>query len=52
MAIIEYMERNARNAWVIYGVNGVKQYYGYTKQEAIRLYREEAQAEVAQFWNH
>jgi hypothetical protein len=35
-------ERNIHGAWVIYGVLGVKQYYYYTKAEAMRKYREEA----------
>lgn len=34
------VERNIRGAWVIYGSEGVKQYYGYTKAEAIQLYKE------------
>lgn len=37
-----FSERNIRGAWVVYGINGVKQYYGYTKREAERRYREEA----------
>lgn len=35
------VEKNVRGAWVIYGALGVRQYYGYTKQEAIEKYREE-----------
>lgn len=35
------VERNIRGAWVIYGRLGVRQYYGYTKKEAERKYREE-----------
>lgn len=35
------VEKNVRGAWVIYGASGVRQYYGYTKQEAIEKYREE-----------
>ena len=43
MKVIYFSERNIRGAWVVYGVNGVKQYYGYTKKEAERRYREEAE---------
>lgn len=42
MKVIYFSERNYRGAWVVYGINGVKQYYGYTKKEAERRYREEA----------
>lgn len=37
---IFFAERNIHGAWVIYGTEGVKQYYGYTKAEAESLYRE------------
>ena len=43
MKAIYFSEKNRRGAWVVYGVNGVKQYYGYTKKEAERRYREEAE---------
>lgn len=42
MKVVYFYERNIRGAWVVYGINGVKQYYGYTKREAERRYREEA----------
>lgn len=42
MAIIYFTERNIRGAWVVYGIDGVKQYYYCTKKEAIKKYREEA----------
>ena len=42
MKVIYSSERNIRGAWVVYGINGVKQYYGYTKKEAEKRYREEA----------
>lgn len=32
------MEMNVHGAWVVYGALGVKQYYGYTKEEARRKY--------------
>lgn len=37
---IFFVERNIYGAWVIYGTESVKQYYGYTKAEAEALYRE------------
>lgn len=43
MKIIFFSEKNVHGAWVVYGINGVKQYYGYTKKEAERRYREEAE---------
>ncbi len=36
------VEINIRGAVVIYGTLGVRQYYYYTKEEAIELYNEEA----------
>ena len=44
---IHLVERNIRGAWVIYGLLGVRQYYYYTKREAMRLYREEFQNTTA-----
>lgn len=38
---IFFVERNIRGAWVIYGRLGVRQYYYYTKQEAIEMYKAE-----------
>lgn len=38
-ATIFFAERNHRGAWVVYGSEGVKQYYGYTKARALELYR-------------
>ena len=37
---IFFVERNIYGACVVYGTEGVKQYYGYTKAEAESLYRE------------
>lgn len=39
--LIYFAERNIRGAWVVYGLCGVKQYYGYTRKEAIARYRSE-----------
>lgn len=49
--IIDFSEKNARGAWVVYGTNGIRQYYGYTKEQAERMYKEQAKREVVQFWN-
>ncbi len=43
---IFFVERNIRGAWVIYGRIGVKQYYGYTKSQAIENYKEECKKKV------
>lgn len=42
MGVIYFSEKNIRGAWVVYGINGVKQYYGYTKKQAESMYKEEA----------
>jgi len=39
--IIHFVEKNIRGAWVVFGVDGIKQYYGYTKAESIRRYKED-----------
>lgn len=39
--IIFMTEKNIHGAWVIYGMLGVRQYYGYTKKKAETKYREE-----------
>ena len=31
--IIHFVEKNIRGAWVVFGVDGIKQYYGYTKAD-------------------
>lgn len=38
---IFFVERNIHGAWVIYGELGVRQYYYYTKKEAMDLYKGE-----------
>lgn len=35
------VEKNIHGAWVIYGEIGIRQYYYYTKSQAMDLYREE-----------
>lgn len=40
------VERNVHGAWAIYGSLGVRQYYGYTKAEAVRKYKEEAAGKI------
>lgn len=39
--VIYFSEKNVHGAWVVYGLMGVKQYYGYSKREAEKRYREE-----------
>ena len=46
MGNIFFVEKNIRGAWVIYGAIGVKQYYGYTKAEAVAKYKEECKRTV------
>lgn len=38
---IDFVERNIHGAWVIYGDIGIRQYYFYTKSQAMEKYREE-----------
>lgn len=38
---VHLVEKNVHGAWVVYGAIGVKQYYGYSKAEAVRRYKEE-----------
>ncbi len=38
---IFFIEQNIHGAWVIYGRLGVKQYYYYTKKQAVEKYKEE-----------
>ena len=38
------VEKNIRGAWVVYGAIGVKQYYGYSKSEAVKRYEEECKS--------
>ena len=49
MQIINFIEKNIHGAWVVHGVNGYKQYYYYTKAEAIKLYKNEAKEKVLPF---
>ena len=43
---IDFIEKNIHGAWVIWGVLGIRQYYYYTKKEAIRKYKEEAKETI------
>lgn len=45
-AIIFFVEKNIHGAWTIYGVLGVKQYYYYSRKEAMQRYMEEARSKV------
>lgn len=44
--IIYFMKRNIHGAWVVYGVIGIKQFYGYTKTQAKQLYLENCKGKV------
>lgn len=46
MKEIYFTEKNIYGAWVVYGLIGVKQYYGYTKREAERRYKEQVKQEI------
>lgn len=37
--IVWTVHKNIHGAWVVYGVDGIKQYYGYTKKQAIEKYK-------------
>ena len=39
-AKVFFIDRNVHGAYSIYGSEGVKHYYGYTKQQAKEMYRE------------
>lgn len=41
MSCVYFAERNIHGAWVVYGGLGIRQYYGYTKKEALRRYKDE-----------
>jgi hypothetical protein len=41
MAIISFTEKNIHGAWVVFGIMGIRRYYGYTKVQAESMYREE-----------
>lgn len=43
-----FMEKTIHGAWVVYGTEGVKQYYGYTKAEARKKYIEECKTIINQ----
>lgn len=40
------VEKNIRGAWVIYGDLGIRQYYDYTKKQAMRRYRDEYRSTI------
>lgn len=43
---IYLIERNAHGAYVIYGELGVRQYYGYTREESKRKYMDECRKRI------
>lgn len=46
MKKIDVVWKNFRGAWVVYGAIGIRQYYGYSKQESMRRYRQECDEKV------
>lgn len=40
MGVVFFVERNMHGSRVVYGVDGVKQYYGLSKAEAVQRYKE------------
>lgn len=46
MGYIYFIEQNIHGAWVVYGQIGIKQYYGYTKEQAVEKYKEECKRTV------
>lgn len=43
--MIYYVEKNIHGAWVVCGEIGTRQYYYYTKKDAVRKYKEEVKKE-------
>lgn len=41
MKCIDFVEKNIHGAWVVWGIIGIRQYYYYTKKEAMELYKKE-----------
>ena len=39
-AKVYFIDKNVHGAFVVYGSEGVKQYYGYTKSQALEAYRQ------------
>ena len=50
-AVISFIEKNIRGAWVIHGSLGYRQYYYYTKKQAEKMYRDEYRRTDGQFIN-
>ena len=46
--IVWFVGRNIWGAWVVYGIDGLKQYYGYSKLEAVRRYKADCRVVVNQ----
>lgn len=41
MRLIFFTELNIHGAWVVYGRIGIRQYYGYTREQAKKAYKDE-----------
>lgn len=44
--MVYFCEHNIRGGWTVYGLNGVKQYYGCSKAQAVRAYIATAKQEI------
>jgi hypothetical protein len=36
MKLIDFVEKNIHGVWVVWGIIGIRQYYYYTKKEAMQ----------------
>ena len=50
-AVIDFVERNIHGVFVVWGALGIRQYYYYTKAEAMKMYRDEYVKERKPFKN-
>lgn len=44
--VVWFSEMNIHGAWVVYGIDGIKQYYGYTKRQAEKQYKKDCKTFV------
>lgn len=50
MRLIFFTELNIRGAWVVYGRIGIRQYYGYTREQAKKAYKGECLKRWTLLW--
>lgn len=43
---VTFIELNIRGAWVVHGSIGIRQYYGYSKEDAIKKYIDECKNSI------